>query len=65
MTSLVECLLLGLGHSADLYPDSEPLQEKSMTQIGLFFGTTTGKTANIAEMIQAGLGGEDNDVLSL
>lgn len=36
-----------------------------MTQIGLFFGTTTGKTANIAEMIQAGLGGEDNDVLSL
>lgn len=30
-----------------------------MTQIGLFFGTTTGKTANVADMIQEGLGGED------
>ncbi|MGB7413521.1 MAG: flavodoxin FldA [Thermosynechococcaceae cyanobacterium] len=30
-----------------------------MAQIGLFLGTTTGKTANIAEMIQEGLGGED------
>ncbi|MEO0376996.1 MAG: flavodoxin FldA [Cyanobacteria bacterium P01_A01_bin.17] len=30
-----------------------------MTQVGLFFGTTTGKTANIAEMIQDGLGGAD------
>jgi flavodoxin I len=30
-----------------------------MTQVGLFFGTTTGKTANIAEMIQEQLGGAD------
>jgi len=30
-----------------------------MTPIGLFFGTTTGKTASLAEMLQEELGGED------
>jgi len=30
-----------------------------MTQIGLFFGTTTGKTAALAELLQEELGGED------
>jgi flavodoxin I len=30
-----------------------------MTQIGLFFGTTTGKTAALAEMLQEELGGEE------
>ncbi len=30
-----------------------------MTKVGLYFGTTTGKTANVAEMLQEGLGGED------
>lgn len=30
-----------------------------MAQVGLFFGTTTGKTADIAERIQTALGGDD------
>lgn len=30
-----------------------------MAKVGLFFGTTTGKTANVAEVLQDGLGGED------
>ncbi len=30
-----------------------------MARVGLYFGTTTGKTANVAEMIQEGLGGAD------
>ena len=30
-----------------------------MSQIGLFFGTTTGKTESVAETIQKELGGED------
>jgi flavodoxin I len=30
-----------------------------MTQVGLFYGTTTGKTENAAEMIKEALGGDD------
>ncbi|NEQ31160.1 MAG: flavodoxin FldA, partial [Leptolyngbya sp. SIO4C5] len=29
-----------------------------MTKVGLFYGSTTGKTADVAEQIQAALGGD-------